>query len=147
MTARAVYYEPNGALPSTIEYDYGKAADGPDYGVSFTDNILLQSSWPHPVGQSGYKQAQPTVIPGNYGSIGPIDVRSNKRQDDDLLPWVALGPVNSPTYNSATPTGIFHLKVDNAEQFARWQVTNPNAPAPIPVSYNPAGTATLYSGR
>jgi hypothetical protein len=143
---RLIYLEPDNALPPSIVYTYGKAADGPDYGVSFTENMLMARP-----GASGYRPAEVMHLPANYGESGPVDVGSNKWIDNSELPHVALNPVNSPTYNLASPQGLFHLKVDNAEQYARWQVSvggsNPNVPAPIPVDYNAAGPATLYGGK
>lgn len=81
---------------------------------------------------------------------GTEDVRSIK-WIRNFCPDVNFQPVNAPCYNSATPQGLFHLKVDNADQYARWQVnmmaTDPGIPAPIPVSYQSAGAATLYQGK
>lgn len=142
--ARAVYLEPTNVLPSSIVYTYGMAAEGPDYGVAATENMLMARP-----GSSGYRPAQVMRLPANYGLVGPIDDRSNKWIDNGLLPGVGLGPLNSPTYNVATPQGLFHMKVDNAEQYARWQVTqgNVSVPNPIPVDYNAAPAATLYGGK
>lgn len=140
--AKLVYVEPVNALPSTIVYDYGKAADGPDYGVA-------SSKIPYLIDE-GYQPVHVIIIPANYGKIGPVDIRSNKWQKNINL-GVAGNPLGMPQYNSATPQGLFHLKVDNAQQFARWQVnsmpTDPGIPAPIPASYTTAGAATLFGGK
>ena len=138
---KLVYVEPVNALAASIVYEYGFAADGPNFGVG-------PPAIPHLI-DAGYQPAHIFVMPENYGAIGPVDVRSNKWQAN-MCPNVALNPVNSPTYNSATPQGLFHLKVDTADQLARWQVANspndPSLPAPVPVTYAAAGAATLYSG-
>lgn len=142
--SRAIYVEPTNVLPSTIDYIYGQAAEGPDYGVASTANLRMVRP-----GYSGFVPSQVKQVPANYGLDGPIDNRSNIWIDNALLPGVALGPLNSPTYNVATPQGFFHLKVDNAEQYARWQVTQGNVsiPNPIPVDYNAAAAVTLYGGK
>lgn len=148
--ARTIYVEPVNALPSSIKYYYGHDSLDSDYGVG-------PPKIPH-LNNAGYRPPQVMVIPENYGLNGPIDTRSNETIVNGGHPPfitegpdVALGPVNSPTYNSATPQGLFHLKVDNAQQLARWQVnlpaSNAYVPSPIPVSYESSGAATLYSGK
>lgn len=140
--AKAIYVEPVGALPSSIDYDYGLAAIGPNFGVGPPSIPELNNEGLHP--------ARVIVIPENWGANGPISDRSNK-WIANMCPDVAPNPVNSPTYNSATPQGLFHLKVDNAQQYARWQVntmaTDPGVPNPIPASFTTAGAATLYGGK
>lgn len=82
--------------------------------------------------------------------IGPVGVQSNKWQENTDV-YVSTLSIYQPTWNNATPPGLFHLKVDNEDQYARWLVnataTDPGVPAPIPVSYSAAGAATLYSGQ
>jgi hypothetical protein len=140
--ARAIYIEPVDALPASIEYLYGFAADGPDYGVGPPAIPVMIDA--------GYQPPHIFVMPENYGKRGPIPDRSNKWLAN-ACPWTGATLVNMPQYNSATPQGLFHLKVDNADQYARWQVntmaTDPGVPAPIPATYASAGAATLYEGR
>lgn len=139
---KLIYVEPTNALAASIDYEYGLAAVGPDYGVG---------NAPAPVMiDAGYQSAHVVVIPENYGARGPVSDRSNK-WIKNMCPGVAANPLGSPTYNSATPQGLFHLKVDNAQQYARWQVnamaTDPGIPSPVPVSYASAAAATLYGGK
>ncbi len=140
--ARMVYVEPAGALPSSIDYIYGYSADGPNFGVG-------DPSIPHLI-DAGYQPVHITIIPENYAAVGPVAVRSNKWEKNIDLD-VSPNPVNMLQYNSATPQGLFHLKVDNAQQYARWQVssmaTDPGIPAPLPSAYVAAGAATLYGGK
>lgn len=131
---RTVYEIPPGALAAGSPAYFGQAAIGPDYG---TGNA------PPPKVGSAYRPPLVVVIPENYAENGAPDPRQIKGQRSI---WLEAGPLTFPTYNDASPQGIYGLQVITAQQYAIWETNNPTAPTPIPVDFQPGGPVTLYGG-
>lgn len=151
-----LWVEPVGALPASIDYYYGLAARGPDYGVGNADSPMVgQNVEPKilfqvPVNVPGYYQPpKPTQIPENWAWIGPIPGRlTSIDRVGSINLDTGIGPLYFPCFNLAEPQGLYNLHIVTADQVAIWETNyGDEGLTPIPVTYEPGGPASLYGGK
>lgn len=145
-----------GALPASIDYYYGLAALGPDYGVGNADpavvgglNSAPEVPFEIPVNVPGaFQPPRPTQIPENWAWVGPIPGRLGSiNRVSSIKLDTGFAPVWFPCFNLAEPQGLYNLEILTADQYAIWQTTyGDTGLTPLPVDYVPGGPPNLYGG-